>query len=143
VLACFGALHPETLKAMDIDAATVGFEVFLDALPAEKKKSRMRAALAESDLMPVKRDFAFLLDRAVAAGDVVRAAAGADKALIAAVTVFDVFEGASLGAEGKKSLALEVTLQPKDATLTDKDIEAVSQRIVAAVKKATGGEIRG
>jgi phenylalanyl-tRNA synthetase beta chain len=103
----------------------------------------MRAPMAESDLMPVKRDFAFLLDRAVAAGDVVRAAAGADKALIAAVTVFDVFEGASLGAEGKKSLALEVTLQPKDATLTDKDIEAVSQRIVAAVKKATGGEIRG
>lgn len=143
VLAYFGALHPETLKAMDIDAATVGFEVFLDALPAEKKKSRMRAPMAESDLMPVKRDFAFLLDRAVAAGDVVRAAASADKALIASVTVFDVFEGAALGADGKKSLALEVTLQPKDATLTDKDIEAVSARIVAAVKKATGGEIRG
>jgi phenylalanyl-tRNA synthetase beta chain len=77
----------------------------------------------------------------VLAGDVLRAAQGADKALIANVAVFDVFEGPSLGA-GKKSLAIEVTLQPREKTLTDEDIEAVSSRIVAEVKKATGGEIR-
>jgi phenylalanyl-tRNA synthetase beta chain len=83
-----------------------------------------------------------VLDRKVAAGDVVKAAAGADKALISGVSVFDLFEGSALAAEGKKSLGLEVTLSPK-ATLTDKEIDAVAQKIIADVKKATGGEIRG
>jgi phenylalanyl-tRNA synthetase beta chain len=143
VLAHFGELHPATLAALGVTGPAVGFEVFLDAVPPEKKKSRARAALTASDLLPVRRDFAFVLDRGVAAGDVVKAAAGADKSLIASVTVFDVFEGGALAAEGKKSLAIEVTLQPQAETLTDRDIEAVSQKIIADVKKATGGEIRG
>lgn len=142
VLAYFGELHPRTLVALDVAGPVVGFEVFLDALPPEKRKSRAKAALAQSDLLPVRRDFAFVLDRGVAAGDVVRAALGADKALISAVSVFDVFEGGALAAEGKKSVGIEVTLQPASETLTDKDIEAISQKIVADVKKATGGEIR-
>ncbi len=142
VLAHFGEIHPATLKALDVAAPAVGFEVFLDALPPEKAKSRVKAALHAADLLPVKRDFAFVLDSAVAAGDVVRAALGADKTLIQTVQVFDVFEGGTLGAEGKKSLAIEVTLQPAAETLTDKDIEAVAERIIAAVQKATGGEIR-
>jgi phenylalanyl-tRNA synthetase beta chain len=91
----------------------------------------------------VRRDFAFALDAGVAAGDVLRAAQSADKALIESVSVFDVFEGGALAGEGKKSLAIEVTLQPTAETLTDKDIEAVAQKIIAAVKAATGGEIRG
>ena len=93
--------------------------------------------------MPVTRDFAFVLDRDVPAADVVRAARGAENKLITDVSVFDVFEGGNLAADNKKSLALEVTLQPIDVTLTDKEIEAVAQRVIAAVAKATGGEIRG
>lgn len=120
----------------------VAFEVFIDALPPEKKKSRAKPPLAESDLMALSRDFAFVLDSSVAAGDVVRAAAGADKSLIRDVAVFDLFEGGKLAEEGKKSLAIAVTLQPSEQTLTEKDIEAVSQKIIAAVSKATGGEIR-
>lgn len=143
VLAHFGEIHPEALKSLDVAAPVIGFEVFLDALPPEKRKSRAKPALSAADLLPVRRDFAFVLDRDVAAGDVVKAAAGADKSLISAVTVFDVFEGGSLAAEGKKSLAIEVTLQPHTGTLTDKDIDVVSQKIIADVKKATGGEIRG
>ena len=143
VLAYFGELHPATLKTLDAEAPVAAFEIFLDALPAEKKKSRTRPALTAADLLPVTRDFAFVVPRACAAGDVIKAAAGADKALIKEVNVFDVFEGGALGAEGKKSLAIEVTLQPQTATLTEKDIEAVSAKIVADVKKATGGEIRG
>lgn len=143
VLAHFGELHPAILKTLDVEGSAVAFEIFLGALPPEKKKSRARAPLAALDLLPVRRDFAFVLDKAVAAGDVVKAAAGADKGLISAVTVFDVFEGGALAAEGKKSLAIEVTLQPVTETLTEKDIEAVSQKIIADVKKATGGEIRG
>ena len=143
VLAQFGELHPQTLKALDATGPVSGFEIFLDALPPEKKKSKAKPALAASDLLPVRRDFAFVIDRQVAAGDVVRAAAGADKALIAGVNVFDVFEGGALAAEGKKSLAIEVTLQPIAETLTDKAIEAVAQKIIADVKKATGGEVRG
>lgn len=142
VLAHFGEFHPNALKALDVGAPVAGFEIFLDALPPEKKKGRAKGPLAAADLLPVRRDFAFVLDGNVLAGDVVKAAAGADKALIAGVTVFDVFEGGSLAAEGKKSLAIEVTLQPLAATLTDKDIETVCEKIVANVKKATGGEIR-
>ncbi len=143
VLAHFGEIHPETLKTLDVAAPVAGFEIFLDALPPEKKKSRAKVALAAAGLLPVHRDFAFVLDRNVAAGDVIKAASGADKALISNVTVFDVFEGGSLAAEGKKSLAIEVTLQPVSDTLTDKEIESVAAKIVAEVKKATGGEIRG
>jgi phenylalanyl-tRNA synthetase beta chain len=142
VLAYFGEIHPATLGALDVAAPVVGFEVFLDALPPERKKGRAKAAFAQSDLLPVTRDFAFVLDRAVNAGDVVRAALGSDKALISGVAVFDVFEGGALAAEGKKSVAIEVTLQPASETLTDKAIEAISQKIIADVKKATGGEIR-
>ena len=143
VLAYFGEVHPGTLDGIDVAAPVVAFEVFLDALPAEKRKSRAKAQFAQSDLLPVRRDFAFVLDATVNAGDVVRAALGADKALIAGVSVFDVFEGGALAAEGKKSVAIEVTLQPTTETLTDKDIEAVSEKVIAGVKKATGGEIRG
>jgi len=141
VLAYFGEVHPETLAALDVTGPVAAFEVFLEALPAPKKKGPRKPALEAADLLPVRRDFAFVLDATVPAGDVVRAASGADKKLIAGVSVFDIFEGKSLG-EGKKSLALEVVLQPKEKTLTDAEIEAIAQRIIADVQKATGGEIR-
>jgi phenylalanyl-tRNA synthetase beta chain len=141
-LAHFGEVHPATLAMMDVAGPVAAFEVFVEAIPAQKRKTLARPPLEAADLLPVRRDFAFVLDAAVPAGDVVRAAMGADKKLIAGVNVFDLFEGASLGA-GKKSLALEVTLQPREKTLTDPEIEAVAQRIVAEVQKATGGQIRG
>ena len=110
-------------------------------MPPERRKGLAKAAFEVADLLPVRRDFAFVLDAAVPAADLVRAAAAADKTLVAAVNVFDLFEGESLGS-GRKSLALEVTLQPREKTLTDEEIEAVAQRIVTGVKKATGGQIR-
>ena len=143
VLAYFGEFHPAVLKQLDVEAPLAGFELFLDRLPAEKKRGLTRPAFAANDLMPVRRDFAFVLDAGVPAADVVRAAQGADRKLITGVNVFDVFEGGNLAAAGKKSLAIEVTLQPVDATLTDKDIEVVAEKVIAAVSKATGGEIRG
>ena len=143
VLAQFGEFHPGMLKKLDVPPPAVGFEIFLDAMPPEKRKGHAKGPLNAVDLLPVRRDFAFVLDQSVAAGDVMRAAAGADKTLIQNVTVFDVFAGGNLAEEGKKSLAIEVTLQPTSETLTDKDIEAVAQKVIAAVKKATGGEIRG
>ena len=93
--------------------------------------------------MPVKRDFAFIVAKNVAAGDIVKAASNADKALIQSVTVFDVFEGGALAVELKKSVAIEVTLQPATETLTDSAIESIAQKIISDVKKATGAEIRG
>ncbi|MGE0628285.1 MAG: phenylalanine--tRNA ligase subunit beta [Hyphomicrobiaceae bacterium] len=140
-LAHFGELHPNALKAIDVEGPVAAFEIFLNALPAEKRKARARQALTAGDLLPVRRDFAFVLEAKVPAADVVRAASNADKGLIADVSVFDVFEGKSLG-EGKKSLAIEVTLQPKDKTLTDAEIEAVASKVIAEVKRVTGGEIR-
>jgi phenylalanyl-tRNA synthetase beta chain len=141
-LGVFGELHPELLAKLGIEGAVAGFELYLDAVPAPKRKGLSKPALDASDLQPVKRDFAFLLDRDVEADRIVRAAAGADRALIAHVGVFDVFTGTGVP-EGKKSLAIEVTLQPREKTLTDAEIEAVAAKIVAAVSKATGGELRG
>lgn len=142
VLAHFGDLHPATLKAMDAEGPVAAFEIFLDALPPEKKKSRTKPPLAAADLLPVSRDFAFIVAKDVAAADVIKAAAGVDRALVQSVEVFDIFEGGALASEGKKSIAIEVTLQPTEATLTDRDIETISARIIDGVKKATGGEIR-
>ncbi|MEL7047814.1 MAG: phenylalanine--tRNA ligase subunit beta [Pseudomonadota bacterium] len=145
VLGYFGVVNPRTLKSLDMDdAPTVAFEIFLGAIPSGKKKAtRAKPPLSTGDLMPVRRDFAFVVNDDVAASQVIKAARGAEKALIADVSVFDVFAGGQLAEQGQKSLALEVTLQPMDETLTDKDIEAVSNKVIAAVKKATGGEIRG
>ena len=142
-LGTFGVIHPTTLEAFDLAGPVVGFEIDLDAIPAPRRKgTRSKGALAVSNLQPARRDFAFELDRDVPAAKVVRAAQGADKKLITAVRVFDVFEGGRLG-EDRKSLAIEVTLQPDKATLTDAEIEAVSSRIIAQVEGATGGALRG
>ena len=137
-LGWFGEIHPRVLAAMDVKGPIAAFELILNAIPGAKAKSATRAALVVSDLMPVKRDFAFVVDDKIEADKLVKAAKSADKALISDVTVFDLYklEG------GKTSLAIEVTLQPKDKTLTEPEIEAVSARIVQAVNKATGGSLR-
>ena len=127
---------------MDVKGPVVAFAVHLAKVPFPKAKGTGRGALGASDLQPVERDFAFVVDADVEAINLVNTAAGADKALIVDVNVFDEFIGGSLG-EGKKSLAITVRLQPRDATLTDKDIEAVSAKIVEKVGKATGGTLRG
>ncbi len=141
LLGVFGDFHPDLLAKLGADVPLAGFEIYLDALPAAKRKGTAKPALDASDLQPVRRDFAFLLDRDVQAGDVLHAASGAERALISAVSVFDVFTGQGVP-DGKKSLAIEVTLQPREKTLTDAEIEAVAAKIVAAVVKATGGMLR-
>ncbi len=142
VLAEFGEIHPRVLRRMGVKGPVAGFEVLLDRLPKPKpRKNAAKPHLDLSSLQPVERDFAFVLDDAVPAAAVLRAARGADRKLIAGVGVFDVFGGGSLGA-GKKSLAISVTLQPTGKTLTDAEIEAVAERVVAAVEKATGGVLR-
>ncbi len=142
-IALFGELHPRALKALDVEAPALAFEIFVDALPAPRAKGgRAKAPLEKLELQPLTRDFAFVVDDGIAAADLVRAAFGADKALIADVSLFDVYRGERMAA-GKKSLAIEVSLQPREKTLTDADIDAVSAKIVSAVMKATGGVLRG
>ena len=142
VLGYFGEFHPKALGALDVSGALAGFEIFVDAMPDPKKKAtRTKPALDLSSLQAVKRDFAFVVDKTVEAGAIVRAATGADRKLISAVNVFDVFEGASVG-EGKKSVAIEVVIQPTDKTLTDEDFEALTGKIVGNVVKTTGGTLR-
>jgi phenylalanyl-tRNA synthetase beta chain len=142
VLGYFGEFHPNALGSLDVSGALAGFEIYVDAMPEPKKKAtRTKPALDLSPFQAVKRDFAFVVDKTVDAGAIVRAATGADRKLIAGVTVFDVFEGASLG-EGKKSIAIEVVIQPTDKTLTDEDFEALTAKIVGNVAKTTGGTLR-
>ncbi len=142
VLGVFGELHPRVLQAMDIKGPAMAFTIWPDEVPLPRKSGATRAALELRDLQAVERDFAFVVDAAVEALTLVNAAAGADKALIEDVRVFDEFIGGSVG-EGKKSLAITVRLQPTDKTLKEKDIEAVSAKIVEKVAKATGGTLRG
>ncbi|GAB5505990.1 MAG: phenylalanine--tRNA ligase subunit beta [Rhizobiaceae bacterium] len=143
LLGTFGELHPRTLEALDAEGPHCGFEIFVDAIPEPKAKAtRTKPRLDISPLQAVKRDFAFVVDSDVQAAKLVRAAAGADKKLITSVRVFDLFEGASLGG-GKKSLAIEVAIQPVEKTLTDEDFEALAAKIVENVSKKTGGVLRG
>ncbi len=142
ILGYFGEFHPKTLEALDVSGALCGFEVFVDALPEPKKKAtRTKPALDLSPFQMVKRDFAFVVDKTVEAGAIIKAAGSADRKLITAVNVFDVFEGASVG-EGRKSVAIEVLIQPVDKTLTDDDFEALTKKIVGNVEKTTGGSLR-
>ncbi len=143
VLGWFGELHPKVLEGLDVAGPLCGFELILDAIPLPKvKATKTKTPLELSDLQPVRRDFAFVLDRDIEAAKVIRAAEGADKKLIAGATVFDLFESDALGA-GKKSLAIQVTLQPKGKTLTDEEIDEIGRKVVAEVGKATGGTLRG
>jgi len=142
VVGVFGEIHPKILKALDLKGPLVAFEVNLNVLPPPKAKpTKMKPKLALSDFQPVTRDFAFVVGRDVAAGDIVKFAQGAERQLIAGVTVFDIYEGAGID-EGKKSVAIAVTLQPTEKTLTDTEIEAISAKIVAEVGKKTGAVLR-
>jgi len=141
-LGVFGEIHPKVLQELGIKGAAVAFSIWPEEIPLPRKSATTRAALDISDLQAVERDFAFVVDDSVEALTLVNAAAGADKALVENVRVFDEFIGGSLG-EGKKSLAITVRLQPTDKTLKEKDIEAVSEKIIAKVTKATGGTLRG
>ena len=141
-LAQFGEIHPGILAAMGVTGPAVGFEVLLDAVPAPRaRSSKARPLLQLSPYQPVERDFAFVVDESVAAETLLRAARGVDKKLIADVRLFDVYRGKGVD-EAKKSLAITVVLQPVEATLTDEAIEAFSQKLIAAVEKATGGTLR-
>lgn len=142
IIARFGALHPHTLAAFDVDGPVVVVEIFLDAIPAKKgAPSFARSAYSPPALQSVLRDFAFLVDAKTPAGDLLRAVAGSDKANIVDARIFDVFTGQGVP-EGKKSVALEVTLQPGEKSYTDADIKAVSDKVVAAAAKL-GAELRG
>jgi phenylalanyl-tRNA synthetase beta chain len=143
VLGYFGELHPRVLDALDAAGPIVAFEVILERIPVPKAKpTRAKPALELSPLQPVERDFAFVVDRNVNAIDIIKAAQGVDRKLTTAVSVFDVYEGPGIE-PGKKSIAIAVTLQPRERTLTDQEIEALAARIVAEVAKRTGGVLRG
>jgi phenylalanyl-tRNA synthetase beta chain len=141
VLAYFGELHPKIIAAFDLKGPVSAFEVFMDAIPEPKLKSRARAPFHPSQFQPVERDFAFVVDASVSADAVIKAAKSTERDLIERVDIFDVYEGKGVP-ESKKSLAISVRLQPQDKTLTDTEIEIIAQKIVAAVTKATGGVLR-
>ncbi|MFC3052175.1 phenylalanine--tRNA ligase subunit beta [Kordiimonas pumila] len=141
ILASFGELHPGILKKMDIDGPVVGFEVFLDAIPQKKDKSAAKGAVSMTNLQSVERDFAFLVNRDKSAYDLIRAVKGADKAHISDVNVFDVYEGKGVP-DGQKSLAVSVRLTPAIDTFSDKDIDMISDKVIAAATKAVGAVLR-
>jgi len=143
VIGWFGQLHPSVCEALDAEGPIVAFEITLDAIPAPKSKStRAKAKLERSDFMPVERDLAFVVDKRVHAGDIVKAAQSAERSLVSEIGVFDVYQGKGLP-EGAKSVAIKVVLQPRERTLTDAEIDAAMAKIVAEVAKKTGATLRG
>ncbi len=141
VLAYFGEIHPAILADMGIKGTMSGFEIYLGNIPAQKNKGTAKKLLKVSNLQPVQRDFAFVVDHDVDADALVRAAKGTDKNLITAVDIFDIYIGEHVGA-GKKSIAINVTLQPTDKTLTDEELNAFATKIVDNVVNKTGGQLR-
>ncbi|MEO1641965.1 MAG: phenylalanine--tRNA ligase subunit beta [Pseudomonadota bacterium] len=142
-IAHFGALHPGVLKQIGVEGPLYAFELNLNALPQMKAKAtKTKPVLEKADLTPIRRDFAFVVTEDTATGNILKAAKGADKALIKDITVFDVYQGKGIE-NGHKSIAIEVTLQPKGELLKDADIATVSDKIIAAVTKATGAALRG
>jgi phenylalanyl-tRNA synthetase beta chain len=142
VLGHFGELHPKALEALDAKGPIVAFEVILERIPAQKAKpTRAKPVLELSPFQPIERDFAFVVDRSIKAGDIVRAAQSVERKLITNVSVFDVYEGAGIETD-KKSVAIAVTLQPREKTLTDQEIEAVAGKIVGEIAKKFGGALR-
>ncbi len=143
VIACFGEIHPAVLDEMDIKSPVAGFEVFLQNIPEARKKSGTEKSLLKLEaLQPLSRDFAFVVDENVSADTLIRAAKAADKKLIKDAYVFDVYAGQGVE-PGKKSLALSITIQPAEKTLTDAELEALSQAVTTSVIEKTGGVLRG
>jgi phenylalanyl-tRNA synthetase beta chain len=143
ILGTFGELHPRAIAALKAEGPLVAFEVLLENIPEPKAKpTRAKPLLELSPFQPVTRDFAFVVDAKIKAADIVRAALSVDKKLIVGVTLFDVYEGTGIE-PGKKSIAIAVTMQPRDKTMTDAEIDALGSRIVAEVGKKTGGVLRG
>ena len=142
IVGSFGEMHPRILKSLDVRGPIVALEITLDVLPLPKyRPTKIKPKLGVSGLQPVRRDFAFVVARDVAAADLLRAVQGAERNLISATEIFDIYEGAGI-ADGQKSVAVEVTLQPADRTLTDVELEAISARIVEAAAKRTGAVLR-
>ncbi len=142
ILAAFGEIHPGILKDLDLKGPAVAAEIFLDRVPEPRRRAtRTRPALALSNLPSVTRDFAFLVDRDVRVGDLLRAVMAADRKHVAAVDVFDLYEGEGVDA-GRTSVAVSVRLVPRERTFTDAEIEDISHRIVAAAARACGAKLR-
>ncbi len=141
ILAHFGEIHPAVLDQLDVKGPVVGFEVFLDAIPQPKNKSAAKPLLTLSPFQPLSRDFAFIVTANTEADVIIRAAKSADKNLISDIQVFDVYQGKGVE-DGHKSVAIAVTLQPTDKTLTDADIEDISAKIIKGVTEKTGGKLR-
>ena len=138
ILADFGEIHPRILKEMGINCRIVAFEIWPDSIPPKKKnKSKSRQELSLSDFMPISRDFAFIVKESVDSTKIIQAARSADKGLISGVNLFDIYRGEGVE-KGYKSIAIEIILSPKLATLTDNDIEAVSKKIITSVEKSGG-----
>ena len=139
----FGELHPRALETLDVEGPLVAFEITLDAIPAPKARpTKAKPKLERSEFMPLERDLAFVTPESTRAADLLKAALSADRALVTNADVFDVYRGAGVP-EGHKSVAISVTLQPKERTLTDAEIEATVAKIVAEVAKKTGATLRG
>ena len=142
-LAYFGEIHPSIIKKMDLKVESIlGFEIFFDNIPALRKKVReTKPQLIISDYQKVVRDFAFVIEEKYSSGEIIKLVQGIDKELIKTVKIFDVYQGDNIEG-GKKSIAFNVTLEPKDKTLSEKDIEEISKQIISIVQSTTGATLR-
>ncbi len=143
VAACFGEIHPNIIKTLDIKTESlVGFEIFLDNLKLPKKPLKdQKTKYSVSDFQKSERDFAFIVDKKISVQDLVSVISNIDKNLISKIKVFDVYEGDNIP-ENQKSVAISVTIQSLEKTLTDNDLEKTNNLIIETVENKTGAKIR-
>ena len=142
-LAYFGEIHPSIIRKLDLRTDNIlGFEIFLDNIPESRKKIReTKPQFLVSDYQKVVRDFAFVIDEKYSSGEIISLVKKIDKELIKNVKIFDVYQGENIG-DGKKSIAFNVILEPRDKTLSDNDIDQISKKIISAVQESTGATLR-
>jgi len=142
-LAYFGEIHPSIIKKLDLRIESVlGFEIFLDNIPDSRKKIReTKPQFIVSDYQKVIRDFAFVIEDKHSSGEIINLVKNIDKELIKEVKIFDIYQGENIES-GKKSIAFNVTFEPKEKTLSEKDIEEISKKIISTVQNITGATLR-
>jgi len=142
-LAYFGEIHPFIIKKLDLRTDNVlGFEIFLDNIPESKKKIReAKPQFIVSDYQKVVRDFAFVIDEKYESSEIINLVKKIDEDLIKNIKIFYVYKGENIDS-GKKSIAFSVTLEPKDKTLSENDIEQISKKIILTVQKSTNATLR-
>jgi len=141
IIANFGEIHPEICDYFGLNKSVIGFEIFYEKIPLPKRNKISRPMLKISNLQPVTREFAFLVDEKVVSEKITQVVKSVNKDLITDVIILDIYKGEKIP-QDMKSIAIKITIQPIQETLTDSALEEISTTIINAIEKKLSGSLR-